>query len=71
MHPLPLSKLRKGTELIRSLRLLYLRQGHSLPATHTTGVVVALLLPAEEQRKVLRNSVGKRRNSVQIAHNAC
>ena len=32
----PLSKLRKSTESIPSLRLLWLRQGHTLRATHTT-----------------------------------
>ena len=34
--PAPLYKLRQCTELLRSLRLLYLGQGRSLRATNTT-----------------------------------
>ena len=46
--PPPLSKLRKSTELIRSLRLLWLRQGRSLRATHTTTGTHATTNKGEE-----------------------
>ena len=50
--PPPFSDLRKSTELIRSLRVLQLRQGRSLCATHTTTSTNATAKKGEDNARI-------------------